>query len=216
MDEKKKVDKIEKIKELLKDERIYKKDSIIASYLYRYVKNLKIGFEKKGGIDLLYKLVELHKLKDIVEKHDLLAVSPVFLYCPFKRKHLRFKKMFDEILNDYRQTIFIDLDERIFTTGSADSSGKRSLYDLLSVIFEKKEAPTLIPILFGKKLFKCYFFKRFIGNASYHGQDTHKFPEELTKKGYKSISKIIRDYTTGDITIYLHPEKKEIKLLKFY
>lgn len=224
MDEKKKVDKIEKIKKLLKDKRVYKKGykrDIILEHLYGYVKNLKIvGFwekEKKEAdlykSELAYPLTgRLREEFGELSQHELFTVTPVNLSYS---KTSKFERLFDEFFRDSMQTIFIDLDMKVYSMHSSRSSGSRGSYQTLSEIFEKKKAPTLIPILFKKELLKVYLFPRFIGSIPYPSQ-WHSLPEEFKKKGYSIFSYVGRRLHSDNIEMFLDPEKKEIKLLKFY
>lgn len=199
-------DRIERIKERLS--KPYTKHS--ADIIFDYIKNAEISFSGEGKADLIYSGLMPYPFENS-QNSTLLSITPVLLKTK-KIKEKQPKKMLNEILKGSEQTIFIDLDKKIFTRGSSDGSGTRGIYDDLALIFKDAKSPTLIPILSKDVLLECYLFKRFIGFYCYHNQ-RYKF-----KKGedYPKISYIEKRLFNNNVKIILEPEHEIIELVKFY
>jgi len=183
------------------------------------------GWEKEGGEGLkktnmkkidIYRDNLINPLGKSIEnnllEHELLTVTPV-IFSYSRKSHV--ERLFDEFFQDPMQTIFIDLDARLYTTASLRSSGSRATYQNLSEIFENKKVPTIIPVLVKRELLHVFLFPRFIGSTIYPRQ-WRDMPEEFKKKGYSCFSYVSRKFPEEDISIFLDPENKEIPLITFY
>ena len=214
--------KIEKIKEILSDEALYYskkrenslkslKASILRSKLFEYVSNLKFPiYDSKGEIKIPGD-IKPDILGENALEHKLLAITHARIekFCRTK-KH---ERIYDLYLQEGLETIFLDLDKRIYNTGHLGISGKREIYDELSLIFDKAKAPTLIPIFVGKELLSLHIFDRYVGCTQYYNQFQKFSPDKKPE-----ISHLIMPCFSGPrrISILFEPEKKERELLKIY
>lgn len=214
-------DRIERIKEILKEGKLFLENKYAttrAENLFNIVKNIKIGYD-----DINKDMTAHSHLCNIdgqgnrdyneLKKHSLLAITPITInYGSINKPNTGI--IMDRILEG-SQTIFMDLDKRIFSVGSSDGSSTRETYGFLAPIFEKAKSPTLVPLLFKKEIVICYAFPRFVGYYHFLGHQNIKFPEELTKEGYEDVTCAYNDINKN-IVMYLQPENKKIYLLKLY